>query len=180
MQKYIDRLRGEHEYEISNCNASLQQEREYNKKMKESVNKMQFAMESKDLFIGEQDSDDMIYSKFQALVSKIKTWSVPFAQGSLPLSKAFSEAELQDAEKVVPNVTDLASFHRLLQLPKNMRLFVRGLVGLEMTESIFRAVPHDDSASFSGQDIWMDKDLAFATATVEERFFYSGTCSLRS
>ena len=171
LRKHIVDLKAHHEYEISILRTALQQEKDHYKKMKDSVNKMQIAMENKDLFIGQQDSDDMVYSRFQALIGKIKTWSVPFAQGNAPLPLAYSDAVMMDIYKVVPN---LDNFERFLQTPKDMRLFVRGFVGLAMTETIFRAVPYDSSVAFAGQDVWMDKDLALATSTIEQRFYYTG------
>ena len=66
--------------------ATLRIEVENSKKIKESANKMQYAMESKELFVGHQDCEDVVYSRFQTLVGHVKTWSVPFAQGRPRLS----------------------------------------------------------------------------------------------
>ena len=172
--KYIGDIEARHKSEVLALHAALQQEKDRNTKMKESVDKMQFAMENKDLFIGHQDSDDMLSARFQALISKIKTWSIPFAQGNAVISQDYSEIEIRDIHKISPNVGD---FQRFLQVPKNMRLFIRGLVGLAMTDTVFRASEHGSPQVLAGHDVWMDHDLAFAASAIEQRFYNAGTFS---
>ena len=136
MLGYIHELEVEVEQQdksINELNANLKIETENSKKIKESANKMQCAMESKELFVGHQERDDVIYSRFQMLVGQIKTWSVPFAKGTPRLEGEYGE----DIHRVAPTIVDLESFERFLGTPKNMRLFVRGYVALLWLTSYF-------------------------------------------
>ena len=156
---------------IEALRGDLQIEAENSKKIKESANKMAYAMESKDLYVGRQDSDDAVYSRFQVLIGHIKTWSVPFAQDYPPSHLEFSPEVVEEFRKVAPAVTDFPSF---LQIPKNMRLFVRGYVSLVIAETLFRTLPTASHAGSSAEDIWMHRKLAHGIFAIENRLFYAG------
>lgn len=153
---------------IDELHANLKIKTENSKIIKESANKMQHAIESKEFFVGHRDSDDIIYSRFQMLDGQIKTWSVPFAKGTPRL-----EGEYNDIRRVTPRVVDCESYERFLGTPKNIRLFVRGYVGLTMTDHLFRNLPHD-SVGFHGADIWIDKKLVKPVSILEQALFGAG------
>ena len=146
-------------------------EAENSKKIKESANKMAYAMESKDLYVGRQDSDDAVYSRFQVLIGKIKTWSVAFAQDRQPYHLDLAAETIEEFHKVAPAVND---FPRFLQTPKNMRLFVRGYVSLAIAEMLFRTLPNNVHPGSGGEDIWMDKEVAHGVFLIENSLFYAG------
>ena len=146
-------------------------EAEKSKKIKESANKMAYAMEKKDLYVGRQDSDDAVYSRFQMLIGQIKTWSVPFAQNGASSHPAFTAEVLEEFRKVAPAVTD---FPRFLQTPKNMRLFIRGYVSLAIAEMLFRTLATGTHSGSGGEDIWMDGELAHCVYLIENSLFYAG------
>ena len=160
-----------HARTIEDLCGDLQIEAEKGKKIKESANKMAYAMESKDLYVGRQDSDDAVYSRFQVLIGHIKTWSVPFAQDCPPSHLEFTPEVIEEFRKVASAVTDFASF---LQIPKNMSLFVRGYVSLVIAETLFRTLPTATHAGSSAEDIWMHRKLAHGVSNVENRLFYAG------
>lgn len=160
-----------HTRTITDLRDDLKVETQNTKIIKESANKMAYAMESKDLYVGRQDSDDAVYSRFQALVGQIKTWSVPFAQDRPPFHVEPAAGAIAEFRKVAPAVTD---FSRFLQTPKNMRLFVRGYVGLTMAEMLFRTLRTRTHLGSEVEDIWMDRKLAHAVFRIENRLFDAG------
>lgn len=162
---------------INDIQMNLKVEIENSKKIKESANKMQYAVESKELFVGRQDSDDMIYSRFQTLVGQIKTWSIPFAQGRPKLQGEFSAAAIDHIRRVAPRIADKESFEAFIGTPKNMRLFVRGYVGFAMADHLFRSLPFGAPgfySGFHGADVWMNQRLVQPVSILEEALFYAG------
>lgn len=127
-------------------------------------------MESKELFVGRQDSDDVIYSRFQSLIGQIKTWSVPFAQDR-SIARDYPQASIDEFCKVAPYVSDFLCF---FQNPKNLRLFMRGYVGLAMAESLFRTLHYGPNPGSYGEDAWMDRELAHGVASIENSLLYAG------
>ena len=177
LQEHIHRLQLQNDQQvrkISELQATIHNEVEKGKKIKESANKMAYAMESKELFVGRQDSDDVIYSRFQSLIGQIKTWSVPFAQDRA-FARDYPQASIDEFLKVAPSVSD---FQRFFQTPKNLRLFMRGYVGLAMAESLFRTLPYGPHPVSYGEDVWMDRELAHSVASIENSLFYAGECFL--
>lgn len=174
LQQQLHLLKAEndaHARTIRDLRGDLQIEAENSKKIKESANKMAYAMESKDLYVGRQDSDDAVYSRFQILLGQIKTWSVPFAQDSAPSHFEFTPEMIEEFRKVAPAVTD---FTRFLQTPKNMRLFVRGYVSLVIAETLFRTLPTATHYGSGAEDIWMHRKLAHGVFAIENKLFYAG------
>lgn len=160
-----------HTRTITDLRNDLKVETQNTKIIKDSANKMAYAMESKDLYVGRQDSDDAVYSRFQTLIGQIKTWSIPFAQDRPSFHVESAAGAIADFRKVAPAVTD---FSRFLQTPKNMRLFVRGYVGLIMAEMLFRTLPSGTHLGSKGEDIWMDTKLARSVFLIEKRLFDAG------
>lgn len=160
---------------ISELSSKLQVEEENNIKLKESTNKMLIAMENKDLFVGRQDTDDVVSSRFGLLMRQIFTWSVPFAQHEAPPSlDDFPQLPSQDVQRILPSVTDFGLLLQFLRNSKNIRLFVRGWVTLAISEMLFRNLPSDPSIVSETQDVWMDAELAQAVHLIEIRFFHAG------
>ncbi|KAL8838119.1 MAG: hypothetical protein Q9170_002260 [Blastenia crenularia] len=179
-QMYSDILELEEELEqreklITDLQLQLRVEMENSKKIKESASMMQYAMESKELFVGRQDSDDTIYSQFQTMIGQIKTWSVPFAQGRPILQREFSTAAIDHIRRVAPRMTNKESLESFLTTPKNMRLFVRGYVGFAIADQLFRSLPHSSPGSYSGfhgTDVWMDQRLVQPVSVLEEALLF--------
>lgn len=160
---------------IAELSSKLQIEEENNMKLKESTNKMLVAMENKDLFIGRQDTDDVVRSRFDMLVRKVFTWSVPFAQHEAPPSlDDFPQLHLQSIQRILPNVIDFNFFLQFLQNSKNIRLFVRGWVNFAISEMLFRTLSNDSPIASETQDVWMDSELAQAVHQIEIGFFKAG------
>ena len=158
--KIIDDLHNDLEVEDERC-----------KKIKESATHMAHALEMRDLYVGQQDSDEDIKSRFRVLIGQIRTWSVPFAQVCPPSQLEFAAKMNDEFGMVVPGVTDLPRF---LQTPKNLRLFVRGYVGLAITIMLFHTLPSGSHPGSFGEDVWMDKELARGVFLVEDRLFNAG------
>ena len=126
-------------------------------------------MEKKELSIGRQDNDEEIYTRFRSLVGQIKTWSVPFAQIHQG-ARAYSAESIEEFRKVSPSVSD---FERFLQTPRNLRLLVRGYVGLAIAGSLFRTIPYAADPGPRGEDVWMDRELAHSFASIENSLSHS-------
>lgn len=160
--------------EINQLSYELGVERENVKKLGETKNRMLLALENKNLFVGQQDPDDAVVSRFSRLISQIKTWSVPFAEQERPLSVDGPPHISGDLlHRVLPNLSrmDLVSF---LQKSKNVRLFVRGWVSLSVTDLLFRSMPDETNAGPAIEDAWVDRDLAQAIHLVEMRLYHAG------
>ena len=91
---------------IADLRRDLSIEVEKNGKNKESANKMAYAIENKDLYLGHQDSDDAVYTRFKILIGQIKTWSVPFAQDRPPSPFKFTPEMSDDLRNVAPAAKD--------------------------------------------------------------------------
>ena len=139
---------------------------------------MQYAMENKELFVGRQDSDEAIYTRFYTLINQIKKWSLPFAQRGEPrLQGDYSAATIDHIRRVAPMIVDVQSFAEFLETPKNMRLFVRGYVGFAVADHLFRSLPHNSHGlpvDFHGVDVWMDEQLAQSLSILERPLLYAG------
>ena len=174
-QKQIQELMASnyrHEKTIEDLWSRLQTESAKSQSIKESAEKMVAAMESKDLFVGHQDSDDVVILHFGQLVGQIKTWSLPFAAQERTGSRIdLSRVKKPDLYRVVPGIPDL---DQLLQTPKNARLFVRGWVGLAMSDMLFRTLPSEQYLGSRSEDIWMDQKIARSFTTIEDRLFHTG------
>lgn len=179
MQEQIYRLNAQNNDQtktIADLWSKLQTESANSQSIKESANKLAFAMENKDLFVGRQDSDDAVISRFGILVGQVKTWSVPFAaQERTGMHIDLSGSKLEDLRRVAPGRSDLDGF---LQTPKNARLFARGWVGLAMSEMLFRTLPSGQLQGSQGKDIWMDKEIARSFSLIEDRLFHAGNSLL--
>ena len=148
----------------------------------ESADNMLYALENKELYIGRQASDNVLYVQFQELVEQIQTWSVSFAPHHPQSHLVFAAEVMNEFRKVAPGVRDVPS---LLQTTKNLRLFVRGYVGLVLADMIFRAWPSGTQPKPRGEDVWMDKNLAHGVFLVESRLSNAGKltfchCRMRS
>ena len=157
-------------------------ETENSRKIKESANKMQYAMENKELFVGRQDSDKAVWERFNNLVNQIKNWSVHFAkQGKPQLKGEYSAPEWNHIRRVAPMIMDVQDFGKFLEARKNMRLFVRGYVGFAVVDNLFRSLPyssHGLPVDFQGVDVWMHKQLAQPLSILERSLLYTGeSCS---
>ena len=154
---------------ISRLRSDIEKEIQKGKEIKQSAVQMAFAWENKELQIGRQASDEDIYSRFLSLVLQIETWSVPFAQVRQN-AQDYSVEAIEEFRQVAPGVSDFQCF---LQTPKNLRLVVRGCVGLAMTECLFRTIRYGPHSGPHGKDIWMDKELAHSFASIENSLFQS-------
>lgn len=169
--KIIEDLRNIVEVEEERC-----------KKIKESANHMVHAFEMKDLYLGQQNSDEDVKSRFRELIGRIKAWPPPSAQVCPPSHLELAAEMNHEFEKIAPGVTDLPSF---LQTPKNLRLFIRGYISLAIAEMLFRTLPSGSHYGSCGEDVWMDKELAHGVLLVENRLSnagklitYSAECAL--
>ena len=154
---------------ISNLRSDVEKEVEKGREIKISADKMASSIEKKQLSIGRQDSDEDIITRFRSLVGQIKTWSVPFAQIHQD-ARVYSVENIDEFRKVSPGVSD---FQRFLQKPSNLRLLVRGYVGLTIAESFFRTIPYAPNPDSDGEDVWMDRELAHSFASIENSLFHS-------
>ena len=77
---------------------------------------------------------------------------------------------IEEFGKISPGVSD---FQRFLQTVENLRLLVRGYVGLAIAESLFRTIPYAPDPGSCGEDVWMNRELAHSFASIENSLFHS-------
>jgi hypothetical protein len=159
---------------IQQLQTSLKEEQAVNDKVKQSANRMQLAMDNKELFVGVQHTDDVVLGKFQNLLGQIKTWSTKFVNnGSLELERLETRTVSQ-FRLVAPGCFNTPDSGRLFDSGKKRRMFIRGWVTLVMTEAVFRALPNTQNPISSGGDRWMGKQLESSVTLIEDRLSYAG------
>ena len=149
---------------IAELRLNIEAEVEKSKLIRQSANKMVLQMESRELLIGRQDSDEAIYSRFRNLIGQIKTWSVPFAI-IRQTARGCSMEAIEEFRKVCPGVPDL---ERFLHTPRNLRLIVRGYLGFAIANSLFRTVPYGPDPDRHEEDVWMNRELPHSSIPIED------------
>ena len=145
--------------------------------VKESANKMQLAMDNKELYIGQQASDDIIIGKFSALMRSIKTWSQLFPRIQIDnLKLQLKNEEMTDEVLgVFPGCPRVEDLEKVLNNPQKRRLFIRGWVGLIITKHFFRSLPDEDYPAFNeAVDAWLQESTSASVAALERVFFCAG------
>ena len=156
---------------ISELQLRLVSEMDRNSRIKESANKIQYTMESRELFVGPQASDDEILSDFRSILDEVRTWSIKFACDS-PISLDTLPAPIATAfQRLAPTCPDL---RRLLSNRKDRRLFVRGWVSLGLADWLFRCLPSDHHSGSRCEDRWLETDIAHSVSLVESRLSNTG------
>lgn len=153
---------------ISELKLNLLSEIDQKSKIKESANKMQYTLESKELYIGPQSSDDEILPNFRSILDEVRTWSIRFACDS-PIS--LDNFPVPAIQRLAPACPDL---RRLLSNRKDRRLFVRGWVGLGLADWLFRSLPSDHHSGSRCKDQWLETDVAHGVVLVENRLSNAG------
>ena len=127
---------------------------------------MVHATESRELFVGDKTSDDKLVPLFETLMGQIAVWSHCFTD-----LQGVGTERVPDFEKVLPCAKNPQHF---LQELKQVRRFVRGYVGLAISEQIFRTLPTAACPQSRGLDAWTDSSLAQSALTIEDSLFSSG------
>ena len=171
VRESVGRLQQEKEAQaqtISELQLRLVSEVDRSNRIKESANRIQYAFESKELFIGPQCSDDEILSDFRGILDEVRTWSIRFAcenPVNLPVTIAPS------FQRLAPACPDL---RRLLGNRKDRRLFVRGWVSMGLADWLFRCLPSDNHPGSRGGDRWLDTNIANGVSLVESKLLNAG------
>ena len=118
-------------------------------------------------------TDKLILTQFSALIDRVATWSLPFAQHEHISMSDLPQMPNDDLRRVAPVAKDLLRF---LQSPKEVRLFVRGFVSLAITEMLIRTLLSDGFSGPTTVDLWVNPQLAEALNIVEWYLFISGKC----
>ncbi|SLM35202.1 hypothetical protein LPUS_04304 [Lasallia pustulata] len=156
--------RDAHTQRISELQLRLISEMDRNSRIKELANQMQYTIESKELFVGPQSSDDEILSDFRSILDEVRTWSIKFACES-PISLDNLPVSVVTAfQRLAPACPDL---RRLLSNRKHRRLFVRGWVSLGLADWLFRCLPSDHHSGSRCEDGWLDTETAHGVFLVE-------------
>ena len=150
---------------IQELQSDLEAETQNTKEVKISANKMAYALENKELFVGRPNSDDFIFGEYLALMNQIKTWSASFAHGPPVDCHNLPSDVAQEVHAVAPAGLGF------LQTRKDLRLIVRGYVGLMLQSCIFRVLLYKPQRNTYGKDIWMDSALADHFSQIENNLF---------
>ncbi|KAF2501748.1 hypothetical protein BU16DRAFT_613586 [Lophium mytilinum] len=145
-----------------------------NERTKQSVTKMQKAMDDKELFLGPQMTDDDIQTKFKSLIGSIKTWSSSFL-GDYSKPK-FSQESVLGYAQVLSLCPEVRSIESTLANKKNRRLFVRGWTAYVMSDLVFRhPVPTpggEGPKKVAFSDLWLEESDRNSLRELESRLFY--------
>ena len=111
-----------HKTTIEYFQAELQKEQGKVERTKRSAHDMQTELDNKELFLGQQATDDEIRASFGSIMASIKTWSTNFT--AIPaISGAFKEEDLVNYQNVVPRATYIAHFEALVAQKKEKTSF---------------------------------------------------------
>lgn len=135
--------------------------------IKLSASQLQAKMESKELFVGVQATDDEITKQFTSLVAAIKTWATKFSNHSVTVETSHFNAELiSQYRAVVPHCTGLSDLEGLVRDDKNIRrFFIRGWTAYIISDSIL--------AGYGSTNFWMGQSMGLSFTSLEERFIQS-------
>lgn len=150
------------ERDIANDNA---------KAFKDSADKLQFAVENKELFLGQQASDDTVSLSFQELLNRIKTWSLHFTSDNPMNLEQFPQSTKIEFEKVAPDCLANPGF---LKGRKEKRLFIRGWAGRVISKFFFRSLSTTLHDEWDTEDKWTEFKLARSFLRVERSLYYTG------
>ena len=154
--------------EIKILNEQIISQNNINDRMRESAHLTERWLESKELRMGPQASDDTILSGFRGTLDEIRTWSLRFASDH-PVDLSLIPPEIMTTfQKLAPASTDLS---KLLSQRKARRLFVRGWVSLVMAESLFRYFPSEHHPGSVAVDRWLPQELAESSSLIEDHLF---------
>jgi hypothetical protein len=145
--------------------------------VKHSVDRMQLAMDNKQLFVGTQLSDDVLQWKFQSLLSRVKTWAGKFRPARVPFMDTLDESIKAEFEAVAPGCTR-ASQRGLWEEGKTFRLLVRGWIGLLLAERFFRHRSGAPGSHSDAMDQWMGQSLQRSVSGIEDKLAYTGKSDL--
>jgi hypothetical protein len=170
----------EREQKIQNLEAKLETAQRDNESLKQSATEMQKLMDSKELFLGPQATDQDIQTRFGALNSLIKTWSMNFINGhdKVPV---FYEKQLSEYCNIAPLCQVIHDFEHLVSERKTRRLFVRGWTSYIISTRIFRSFPTATQSGKTpagphGLDLWLQDVERNGLAALETRLLCAGQC----
>lgn len=161
--------------QIGELQAELQKAQALSNSVKLSADRMQLALDNKDVFFGVQLSDENILSRFQHLFGQIKTWSTALSGTSPPEVHVDKVQGL--LQSIVPGSSTEFIINKTFASPKKRRQALRGCVAQILCHSVFRATDRDfQSASC---DVWLPADrVCHAFADLEDCLAYTGKLRL--
>lgn len=170
---YGDQQRLQKEYDqqkakIESLQEALKNAETIASQVKSSAQKMQMAMDNKELFMGVQLSDDMIASKFKHLLGQVRTWSQKF--------QSFSSFDPGTLDEWTRTTFDHLAPGSLLEVDarpfwgnhKKVRFLIQSWVNLIITEYLFRSVSGIKEPPSAGCDLWMGRDLREGVRRIED------------
>jgi hypothetical protein len=140
-----------------------------NERMKFKATKMVEFVESKELFLGEQATDDDIISRYKRLGHLVKNWSKP-----VTIDTDFSAFELEEEQlskittMILPSIVTKGQLQKLLEGKAQRRQVARAWVHLILYDEVLniRQSPMEETRATT-TDLWMGEPVASAVSTVE-------------
>jgi hypothetical protein len=167
-QAYIDSLRN-----------ALESEKLTTSKVKLSADKMQLIMDNKDLFVGVQQNDDVIMTKFRNLFGQITTWSKRFRKNDNADFDGLSTQTRLEFERIAPGCLTPVPIvgqeqPRLWDSAKMIRMLIQGWVGLVISEKMFRSLSGASAPTSAAWDVWMGDAANLNVGMIEYKLAKAG------
>ena len=153
----------------------LDEAQTYSLEMQRSAAQMQSSMDKKELFVGEQMSDEKIREAFKQLLSQIRTWSTKFQIGNvLPVLE--DRRSIAELEAIAPDC--MREDHKNLWYSgKDRKLLVRGWAMSVMAELLLRTYD-DQKVRSQSTDVWTGRELQRSVAAIESQLWAAGESDL--
>lgn len=167
-QAYIDSLRN-----------ALESEKLTASKVKLSADKMQLIMDNKDLFVGIEQNDDVIMTKFRNLFGQITSWSKRFRKSDNADLDGLSTQTRLEFERIAqgcltPGPTVGQEEPRLWDSAKMIRMLIQGWVGLIISEKMFIILSGVSLPSSAGRDVWIGDATDLNVGTIGYKLATAG------
>jgi hypothetical protein len=140
------------------------------------------SMERKDLFLGPQEADSIIVSKFKTLLARIRTWAAQFAYANSLTLEGIEERTPNEFLDIGVGLSSWGEFEALLSNRKQKRLFFQGVIGLTLIAKMFPGGNLDGIGTRRSPalDIWMGESVARGMRYIETALAGSGMCLFKS
>ena len=145
-------------------------------RVERSAHHLQTVLDSRELFLGFQTSDEDVRAQFDSMFSQIETWSRHFTYGSVDALN-IDKHLLSHYQYAMSSCLKVSDVRRMLAAKEDRRLFVRGWTALVVYRRIFAI--HTSRKAY-GTDLWLDETSATSLVLLEEKLSCAGNQESKS
>ncbi|KAH7160461.1 hypothetical protein B0J13DRAFT_644091 [Dactylonectria estremocensis] len=163
---------------IETLTAELQVKEALGLQLKKRNNAMQSFRDAEEELLGRQEQDSTISADFEALFLQLKSWTSKCcsAADSLMAVTDAHRQNLQMIRRVLPNLADVEKLPDFLPVGnvRRRRKFIRGWIGLVLSEQMIRSLPGPLHPTSLGCDVWLPLKVSESVRELETTLLSSG------